>query len=382
MRDKPTTPMALAALALSGTLIAGPALAQSSVTIAGRMDLGPQYIDDGVNKFKRIDSGTYTASRLIFKGVEDLGDGLLAGFYLESRSNADVGATQSATKFFNAGSQVYLSDKRFGSITIGRQYVPIFWSFLFADDTGPLRLHGYSAVQSIQRSAFARVSAAASPVKAAGSLDTIGSGVYQLNSTSAFEDNMLVYKTPVFGGATVMLAAGAPEGATAGNGRVLGGNVEYRADRFYGSVAFNKKRGTVPAGNAGPYQTQTESVVSGLYEILPNSLKVWGNFHPWKLASPAGDFKGHDYMLGVSYWFSTSELWLNYAAKTLDNCASCDSKGFGLGYHYFLSRRTELYASYGQVNNDANSGNTLNGFAPGTLGRNVKGYAVGIAHVF
>ncbi|HZT56411.1 MAG TPA: porin, partial [Burkholderiaceae bacterium] len=335
-----------------------------------------------VSKVKRLDSGTYTASRLIFRGVEDLGDGLTAGFYLETRFNADVGAQQSATKFFNAGSQVYLADKKWGSLTLGRQYVPIFWSFLFADDTGPLRLHGYSALQSVQRSAFARISAAASPVKAAGSLDTISGGIYQLGITSAFEDNLVVYKTPVFGGATAMLAVGAAEGAGPGSGRVLGGNVEYRGGPFYGSVAFNQKRGTVPAGGSGAYQTQTEELVSALYEIMPNQLKVWGNFHPWKLQSPGGDLKGHDWMLGASYWFSQSELWVNYAAKTLDNCAACNSKGFGLGYHYFMSRRTELYASVAQVANDANSGNTLNGFAPGTLGKKVKGYAVGIAHTF
>jgi GBP family porin len=374
--------MKLCALALAGTAVAGSALAQSGVTLAGRVDLGPQYIDDGVSKVKRLDSGTYTASRLIFRGVEDLGDGLSAGFYLETRFNADVGAQQSAAKFFNAGSQVYLADKKWGTVSLGRQYVPIFWSFLFADDTGPLRLHGYSALQSVQRSAFARVSAAASPVKAAGSLDTIAGGIYQLGITSAFEDNLVVYKTPMLGGATAMLAVGASEGAAAGNGRVLGANVEYRGGPFYGSVAFNQKRGTVPAGGAGASQTQTEELVSGLYEIVPNALKVWGNFHPWKLESPGGDLKGHDWMLGVSYWFSQSELWVNYAAKTLDNCAACNSKGFGLGYHYFLSRRTELYASLAQVSNDANSGNTLNGFAPGTLGRKVKGYAVGIAHTF
>jgi predicted porin len=368
------------ALALVAAAFAGTAQAQSGVTLAGRVDVGPQYIDDGTNKLKRIDSGTYTASRLIFRGTEDLGDGLKAGFYLENRFNADVGAQQSA-KFFNAGAQVYLSSPTWGSVTLGRQYVPIFWSFLFADDTGPLRLHGYSAVQSVQRSAFARVSAAASPVKAAGSLDTIGGGVYQLGITSAFEDNMVVYKTPSLGGATVMLAAGASEGAPAGSGRVLGANVEYRGGPFYGSLAWNQKRGTVPAGGSGAYQTATEALVSGMYTVTP-TIKLWGNYHPWKLDTTTADFKGHDWMLGASYYFSQSMVWLNYAAKTPDNCVACKSKGFGLGYHYFMSRRTELYASIAEVRNDANSGNALNGFAPAVIGDNVRGVAVGIAHTF
>ena len=373
--------MGVTALALGAATIAGSALAQSGVAIAGRIDVGPQYIDNGTAKLKRVDSGTYTASRLIFRGTEDLGDGVKAGFYMEHRFNADLGAAQSAAKFFNAGAQLSLSSATWGSVTLGRQYVPIFWSFLFADDTGPLRLHGYSAVQSVQRSAFARVGAAASPVKAAGSLDTIAGGIYQLGITSAFEDNMIVYKTPSFGGATVMLAAGAAEGAPAGNGRVLGANVEYTNGPFYGSLAYNQKRGTVPAGGAGSHQTTTEALVSGFYTVTPQ-IKLWGNYHPWKLETTTTDFKGHDWMLGASYYFAQSMLWLNYAAKTPDNCVACKSKGFGLGYHYFLSRRTELYASIAEVKNDANSGNALNGFAPVVIGNDVRGIAVGVAHTF
>lgn len=369
------------AIALACAALAGPALAQSSVTLAGRIDVGLQYIDDSVTKFKRVDSGTYTASRLIFRGVEDLGDGLKAGFYLEHRFNADVGAQQSAAKFFNAGSQVSLSSTNWGSVTLGRQYVPIFWSFLFADDTGPLRLHTYSAVQTVQRSAFARVTAAASPVKATGSLDSIAGGNYQLSITSAFEDNLIVYKTPVFGGATVMLAAGASEGSPAGNGRVLGGNVEYRGGPFYGSVAYNQKRGTLPAGG-GTAETVTEAVASGMYNITPQ-FKLWGNFHPWKLDTPATpSFKGRDWMLGVSYVFPQSMLWVNYASKNLNDCVACNSKGGGIGYHYFLSKRTELYTSFAQVNNGNNAATTLNGFGPSAAGKNVRGLAAGIAHTF
>ena len=373
--------MKLTALTLAASAWASSALAQSSVTLAGRIDVGLQYIDDSVTKFKRVDSGTYTASRLIFRGVEDLGDGLKAGFYLEHRLNADVGAAQSAAKFFNAGAQVYLSSNNLGTLTLGRQYVPIFWSFLFADDTGPLRLHTYSAVQTVQRSAFSRITAAASPVKSAGSLDSIAGGLYSLSITSAFEDNLIVYKTPNFGGATVMLAAGASEGSPSGSGRVLGANVEYRGGPVYGSLAFNQKRGTVPAGG-GVSQTVTEAVASGMYTITPQ-IKVWGNVHGWKLDTPStSDFKGHDWMLGASYYFPQSMLWVNYAAKTPKNCTACKSKGIGIGYHYFLSRRTELYASAAQVNNDDNSANTLNGFGPAVAGKNVRGLAAGIAHTF
>ena len=370
-----------ASLAIAVTLLAAAAAASAqNVTLAGRLDGGLEYVDNGTTKAKRVASGTYTASRLVLRGTEDLGGGLGALFYLEHRFNLDTGAPQSAVKFWNAGSYVGLSSKDLGTVTLGRQYVPIFWSFLFADDTGPLRLHNYSALQSIQRSSFARVSAAASPIKAAGSLDSIAGGIYSLSITSAFEDNLVVYKSPAFSGATVMLAAGAPEGYTAGNGKVFGGNVEYRNGGFYGSVAFNSKRGTVPAGG-GASQKAREAVVSGMYAVN-SEFKVWGNLHPWNFDSVGTELKGRDWMLGVSYWMPTGELWLNYASKKIDNCASCDSKGFGVGYHYLLSKRTELYTSYANVSNQANSGNTLNGSAPGAPGQSVRGLAAGIAHQF
>jgi general bacterial porin, GBP family len=380
-----TSPFRFAAISLAAAALASvatPALAQSgSVTLGGRLDVGPQFIDTGTNNQKRIDSGAYTASRLFLRGTEDLGDGLNAIFYMESRFNADTGAQQSAAKFWNAGAYVGLASTQWGTVTLGRQYVPIFWSFLFADDTGPLRLHGYSALQSVQRSSFARVTAAASPIKAAGSLDSISNGIYQLNISSAFEDNLVVYKTPSFGGATAMLAVGAPEGYAAGNGKVYAGNVEYRNDNLYASVAFNQKKGTVPAGGSGAEQNLREGLASAMYTVAPE-IKLWGNLHPWKLESNGTPLKGRDWMLGASWWFGNNELWLNYAAKKIDGCNECDSRGVGLGYHYRLSKKTELYASYARVTNDANAGTTLNGFAPDAPGQNVRGLAAGIALTF
>jgi len=359
------------------------AFAQSGgVTIAGRVDMGLQYADTGAKKVKNVDSGIYTGSRLIMRGNEDLGDGLSALFYLEHRFNADTGMPQSATKFWNAGSYVGLSSKDWGTVTLGRQYTPTFWTFLFADDTGPLRLHNYSALQSVQRSNFARIRASASPVTTPGTLDSVTNGIYSLGITSAFEDNQIVYKTPTFfGGLTAMLSVEAPEGYANGGGKLFSGNIEYRNGPLYTSVAATQKKGIVPtASNAE--QKVSEQVASAMYAITP-AVKVWGNVHPWKLESVAGsELKGNDWMLGASYWLASGELWVNYASKKLSNCSGCDSSGWGVGYHYFLSKRTELYASLATVSNDANAANTLNGFAPDDFGRNVRAVAMGIATTF
>jgi GBP family porin len=367
----------LIALALSA---AGSCAMAQSVTIYGRVDVGLQRIDNGT-KHNNVDSGTYTASRLGFRGTEDLGGGLSALFFMETGIGADVGTAQGGSRFFNRGAYVGLSSKSLGTVTLGRQYVPIFWPFLFADDAGPLRLHGYSAVQSVQRSNFLKVSQAAltTPV-ANGTLASGAGGIYSVGITSAFENNLVVYKTPSFGGLTITGAVGAPEGYTDA-GKVFGANAEYRSGPLYLGAGWNRKTGIVAA--PGARQKVSEAVLGGMYSITPQ-LNLWSNAHSWKFETGASsaDLSGHDFMVGASYKTSSGQLWANYARKSVGSCNACDSNGFGLSYHHSLSKRTELYASYGNVSNDTNSANSLNGFTPVSAGGSVRGLAAGIAHQF
>lgn len=360
-------------------LISGAALADG-VTIGGRLDVGLQSIDDGTSKTTRVDSGTYGFSRLFFKGVEDLGGGLRALFYLEHRFNADTGLQINPVKYWNGGSYVGLSSTRWGTLTLGRQFPPIFYTIVSADESGPGHGHGYTAMASMQRTDLFRIAAAASPVKVAGSFDAIAGGIHSVAFSSGLEDNLVAYASPTFSGATVRLAAGLPEGYPAGNSKSFGANVEYRNDRFFGSVALNSKEGRVPAGGAAT-QKLREALVSGMYG--PSSaFKVWANVHRWNFDSSDAQVNGHDWIIGGSYWLPTGQLWLSYGRKNVGNCGSCNSAAVGTGYHHLLSKRTELYVSYARVGNQANAANTLNGFAPSAPGKQVRGLAAGIAHSF
>ncbi len=371
---------------LAACVLSGPALAQS-VTLYGRVDVGVQHVDNGVLSKNTVDSGHYTASRFGFRGKEDLGSGLSAIFQFENGFDASTGKAQSEAKLFNRGAHVGLSSSTAGTLTLGRQYVPIFWTFLYADDAGRVRLHGASTVQSVQRSNFARIATSASPLQNGGSLAPSKDGLQSVGITSAYEDNLLVYKSPNWAGASASLAygvgneSGASSSVVKRDGRVFGGNLEYNRDGLFVGAAFNRKDGYFSNTSGEHGQHLNEQLVSAMVTAAPN-LKIWGNYHPWSLSAADQRLKGHDWMLGVSYTLPSGMLWANYADKTIKNCASCNSSGFGIGYHHHLSKRTELYTSIGKVSNQGNSANSLNGTAPGAFGKSVTAVAVGVAHQF
>lgn len=368
--------------AVLAVMSASTCMAQSSTTLWGRMDLGYQHIDMGGATRSGIDNGAYGTSRFGIRGVEDLGGGLSARFALEASIAADNGEVGGGGKFFNRGSTVGLASTTWGSVDLGRQYVPMFWPFLWADDSSRWRLSPYSAVQSVQRGSFARISSAASPVQTTGSLDSSSNGIYAVGITSAFEDNLIVYKTPNFDGLSGSLAYGlgsenANDSVNVKDKKVQGANLELKKNWGYVGLGWNAKHGSVVSGTT---QKLTETMVSGMYKFSGN-LNFWGNYHTWKLDS-AQDIQGKDQMVGVSYWMPSSMVWLNYANKRVDNCSDCGTKGFGVGYHYFLSKRTEVYAQYGKTSNQRQAAAGLNGFNPTTPGMNVTGYSAGIAHQF
>ena len=102
---------AVSALAATG------ALAQSSVTVYGRLNTTlEEQKNIAVNGSRSVMQNN--ASRLGFKGTEDLGGGLKAEFLLEHRFNSDTG-TQTGGAFWAGDSYVGLSGG-FGSIKLGR----------------------------------------------------------------------------------------------------------------------------------------------------------------------------------------------------------------------------------------------------------------------
>ncbi|CAH0447819.1 hypothetical protein LMG10661_03892 [Ralstonia syzygii subsp. syzygii] len=116
-----------------GTLFAGSAYVQSSVTLYGIVDTTIHYItnaNSAGNSLVQMESGAVYNSRWGLKGSEDLGGGNKALFVLESGFNSATGRMSSSGTLFNRQSYVGLSNKDLGTITLGRQYNLVLQPYL------------------------------------------------------------------------------------------------------------------------------------------------------------------------------------------------------------------------------------------------------------
>ena len=106
------------------------AMAQSNVTVYGLVDMGLSYESSNTNSAissrTGLDSGLQSGSRLGFRGTEDLGNGLRAGFVIEYGINPDLNETL-GTGGGATNRQSFLSlAGDFGTVAAGRQYTPQF----------------------------------------------------------------------------------------------------------------------------------------------------------------------------------------------------------------------------------------------------------------
>jgi predicted porin len=107
---------------------AGLAQAQSSVSIYGIVDSAMVYTDKvatgtgrNTGSLAQVNSGGLQASRIGFRGKEDLGGGLFAEFGLENGFSTDNGAALQSGALFGRRSVVGLSGKSFGVLHLGRR---------------------------------------------------------------------------------------------------------------------------------------------------------------------------------------------------------------------------------------------------------------------
>lgn len=318
----------LIALAALGAF-AGAASAQSSVTLYGRVDLS---INKGAGTDRKgISNGS--GSRLGFRGVEDLGGGLKAIFNIEHRFNADTGADQGAgdTRFWRGRSFVGLQGG-FGQIVLGREYVTAFLgSQLIADpwgwDTVVSGTPGTGLNAAITGGAIARVR----------------------------NDSSITYNVSAGGFGFGAQIAEATDEINTFQKKPVNFAITYRGGPIV--FGFGYERTGQEAAAAAKWMTGNLSYNFGAFKL--------GGFIG--SGNTAANAKHRSYMLSATAPIGAGELRASFG-KLENRTANVDAaKGFGLGYHYSLSKRTTIYAD--MVRNTA-------------LTTNKAGYDFGVKHNF
>jgi predicted porin len=314
----------LLALAVLGAF-AGVASAQSSVTVFGVVDLSLDYTKNGGTKIKSMDSNQLSSNRIGFRGVEDLGNGLSAGFWLEAGMNNDLGtgAATGGGLEFNRRSIVSLMGN-FGEVRLGRDYTPTFWQFAIYDVFGANGLGEGLNLSNLN------------------TVGNLGSGVPAGLDVRA--NNAVSYFLPSnLGGLNGWLQVAAGE---AGPGRSEQGALGYAAGPVAATVAYGITKNNI---NGAP--DLKEGSIGATYDF--GVIKLYGlinetKFDPTKLLTyelsggvPIG--------LGAVNFSFTHAKFSGQPAGSTTYVGSADQ--FGLQYLYNLSKRTTLYTGMGYVKN-------------------------------
>ena len=108
---------------------ASSAFAQSSVTLYGLVDTAIRYQTNAGPDGKDVVGmtvGPETHSRWGLRGSEDLGGGLAAIFRLENGFEVNTGSLHQANTLFSRQAYVGLKSDKYGELTFGNQYAPLY----------------------------------------------------------------------------------------------------------------------------------------------------------------------------------------------------------------------------------------------------------------
>lgn len=354
--------IALAALAVVGAASAQNGFgagAASSVTLFGVVDATVAIGNgDTSNKTQLTNSG-YNSSRLGFKGVEDLGGGMKAKFWLEAGVNNDNG-TGSATNVsnqaaggalagmngsqgltFNRTSYVSLIGSS-GEIRLGRDYTPQFWSFTVYD---PFGTNGVGTTQALNSSAGGQTIVRAS------------------NSVAYISPNVSGF---VFWGQMYFGENASNAASQAGDGGAV--RVQYDNGPLSLAVAYAKT--TTGAG------TDVQSTnFAGSYDM-----KVAQLIGFWNKDANTGAKDVVGYTVGALVPVAPAGT-VRVSFSSSDNGAGAKTDKFSLGYVYDMSKRTALYGTFASLSNSGGAAQALNGAATPANGSST-GFDLGIRHAF
>ena len=330
-------------IALAAVAASGAAFAQSSVTVYGVVDTSIAVVKGQDTVSGMLNSGNAT-SRLGFRGVEDLGNGLKANFVLEGQVDPDVGGGFD----FKRQSTVGLSGS-FGEVRLGRALTA-----------------SYNAVSRYDM--FGTVG--------------LGSTLAWKNGYSTRSDNMISYISPKFSGFGVGIDYGFGEQKENRTARYAGIGATYDNGPLSLGLGYDK-------ANNGLSVTGTEDLTTwqlgGSYDLSVVKLAAFYKETKYKEIATGDSEKLKTWNLGVSAPVGAAGVVkASYNHYKLSD-SSEKAQQFSLGYVHNLSKRTALYSTYAFLKNKDGAAFALNGAFAGaglTDSGKQQGLQVGVRHAF
>ncbi len=318
--------IALAVLATTGA-----AMAQSNVTLYGRIDtsVGSNKVN-GVSTTQMF-SGNLTSTRWGLRGSEDLGGGLKAIFGLEQGFDSSAG-TQAAGSAFDRMSIVGLSGG-FGTLKLGRH------------DTSFDDIRDLSVSSNLWDSEFSATKIAYT------------AGVADYASRAS---NQIRYESPSFGGFSLGASYGLDEDATV-KADTTAFNLRYRAGALDVGFGYQDQK-----ANNRKYST-----IGAAYNFGVARVSAGFNRAEIRNGNEADGFA-----IGVNVPVGNLDFSVGYAyskAETTAGATAAKGTALSAGVTYAMSKRTRLYGAL-------LDGEVENGAGVKTLDRRM--YSIGVRHDF
>nr|WP_315248316.1 porin [uncultured Duganella sp.] len=351
------------AAAMTALFAAQPVLAQSSITVYGVADVGLVGERGGSDgNVTKLTSGPAAASRIGFKGTEDLGGGVAAFFILEAGYSIDTGAFASSSMPFNRQSLIGLKSSA-GSLMLGRQTTPYHNTLV----------------------------AVADPF-ATGYAGTI-KNAFPDWGTNARTNNTVMYASPDVNGWSGDIAYSAGEQAGDSQaGRQLGASFGYSRGPLTVRFAYSNRNNDTAAA-AGHRSPAINQLLAANYDFGFvkfyaaigidkgfNSAPLGNTGNPFGGVAPTASTDGREGLIGLTMPLARGTLMASLMHKDDRTAYNQDANAWGIGYAYPLSKRTSVYAAYGSIDNRNGAGYTVANNSE--AGSGDRAYNLGIRHSF
>ena len=366
------TLVAIAALAAFG------AQAQSSVSITGYMDRAYTSVDNNNNErdLKSFASSAGTTA-IFFKGTEDLGGGLTAGFSLETNFNDIGGATQANNAgtaqrlgFNNGEGFLSMGLKDVGTLRVGAPNS--FTNTAIASVGSPALSSGVGSVYSSTFSVADGMGTGASDTTGIVTLSESAANKTHAGVRSIRMPNTLQLSSAVISGfsahysfapknhldagstaSATFLTKDATDNTSVKSYRNTVGMSEYAlrytmgpVDAMYTSIKYTVGNNIQPIGASvaataiATGLTSTQNFLGATYTVTPQ-IKLHAGLGDFK--SSTNTYKGSSTQFGATYTMGKFDFMAQQAKVDDSSSANTDRKLTGMGVNYNFSKNTRAY---------------------------------------